>query len=206
MTRTKFEPINKEFSDKAHTAAQQLIYPEIFKCSLKKLEFETIRFERSERERTLDGKEAIDRIIRVEVEKLKAPLSFTVQERWRRMGYTNWKDLTITEWNYESNVPSELYKIKADLIVYGYYDEAKESFGEVIMVAVPDLKLALVLDSLPYTREKNKKKQSFLGFRFEDLNNAGLMAYWKKGPEHILLPERISRREKEVDELVNRRY
>jgi hypothetical protein len=54
---------------------------------------------------------------------LRAPLGFTIQERFRRPRYAEFQDLTLTEWNGNSNLPSELYKIRAGMFLYGYYSE-----------------------------------------------------------------------------------
>ena len=178
MARTKFTPENMDFSTKAHLAAQKLIYPSIFQCPQEKLSYEDVSLDISTRNHIFDKELGIDKIIHVEVG-LKYPLGFTVQERFRRPIYRNYKDLTITEWNYASNTLSELYKIIAGLLVYGYYDEGREIFHDAIAIEVTSFLLALSKNKLKYEILRNSKEQTFSACRFQDMTDIGIV-YWKQ--------------------------
>ena len=173
--RTVFEQKNADFSTWAHLAARRLIYPRIF--GTENLSFEDTSLTVSPRSQILDGEMAIDRIVRVHICNLGAPLVFTMQERFRTPGYAKWLDVTITEWNHASDLPSELYKINAGLFLYGYYDEVADTFLDAICLHTSSLLLALAHGRLVYRRQRNKKDQTFLGFSFSDLALSGIVAW-----------------------------
>ena len=89
----------------------------------------------------------------------------------------------MTEWNYASGKPSELHKTTAGLFVYGYYDEVRDMFVDAICVTLPELWFALSDGKLEYERHFNRKKQSFLAFRFENLDAAGGARFWMRKQE-----------------------
>jgi hypothetical protein len=153
------------------------LYPLIFDCPFENLEFKDTLLGTSERNNILDGEMAIDRVIDVTVKSLKCPLTFTIQERFRRPKYYKWQDVTITEWNNRSGLPSELYKITSGLFVYGYYDEIANKFLDAIVVPVPDLLLSIALEELNYTKSTNKKEQDFICITFRDLESRGLISF-----------------------------
>jgi hypothetical protein len=179
MARTIYQTANAEFSNRAHQSARHLIYPKIFNKASAQLEFEDTLLDMGERGRILDGEMGVDRIVKVTMPYLHAPLVFTVQERFRRPEFDKYKDLTITEWNNASNMPSELYKINAGLFVYGYFDETENIFTDAIVISVTDLLLAISRGLINYSTEYNKKCQYFLGFKFDHLEKAGVVVYWK---------------------------
>lgn len=188
MTATVFNQKDADFSNKAHIEARQLIYPQLFGAHPERLAFENVSFGASDRETVLDGEMGVDRIVRVTVQQLNAPLVFTVQERFRRPEFAAYRDLTITEWNHASNLPSELYKINAGLFLYGYYDEGERRFLDAIAIGVTDILLAITRGSIHYQRKPNKKQQTFLAFKFSDMDAAGVVRYWqaKSGPSEVI--------------------
>lgn len=176
--RTIYEPENADFSNSAHMAARRLLYPKIFHTSPEKLTYEDTLLHMSERGRVLDGEMGVDRIVRVTVPDLHAPLIFTIQERFRRPKFSKYKDLTITEWNSASDLPSELYKINAGIFLYGYYDEKLDKFIDAIAISVTDLLISMVKNQITYSKGGNKKQQSFFAFKFNDLKLANVVIYW----------------------------
>lgn len=176
--KTVYQPDNAAFSNRAHMAARVLLYPRIFHKPQAQLSFVDTLLDMGERERILDGEMGIDRIVKVTVPALHSPLVFTVQERFRRPQFAKYRDLTITEWNNASNLPSELYKINAGIFLYGYYDERTGSFIDAIAINVTDLLLVITRGEIRFTCERNKKQQNFLGFKFADLESAGVVIYW----------------------------
>jgi hypothetical protein len=177
MARTEYTKANGAFSDRAHEAAQDLLYPAIFNTERFNLEFESTMLNDGDHNTLLDGQMGIDRLVKVTVKSLPAPIEFAIQERFRRPEFMRYQDLTVTEWNHSSNLPSELYKIKAGLFLYGYYDEIKHLFGDAICVNVEGLKYALVTSNIIYERRRNPKRQSFLCFKFTHLTQAGIVIY-----------------------------
>lgn len=179
MSKTPYDQDNADFSDKAHESAQKQIYPKVFKVPFENLSFETTSLETSPRNEIMDGEMAIDRIVKVKIKCFRQALQFTIQERFRRPEHLKWKDITITEWNNNSNLPSELYKISSGLFVYGYYDLNTDNFIDVIVISVPTLLYNFVTDNLKYDKRKNKKNQDFIGIKFNDLDKSGCTLFWK---------------------------
>lgn len=173
--KTEFQQENQEFSDKAHNTAQMTIYPWYFGVSTQQLEFETTSVSMGGKAQILDGEMAVDRIVKVKVDYLKYPVEFTVQERFRRMEHSFWRDITITEWNHNSDLPSELYKLKSGIFVYGYYNDFNKTFGEVIVANTVSLIDAIVRNKVEFIRKMNKKNQTFLGFKFDELESKGII-------------------------------
>jgi hypothetical protein len=178
VARTIYECDNASFSNRAHKAARSKLYPQIFNVPASSLEFEDTLLGMNDRAQILDGEMGVDRIVRVSIRHLRAPLVFTVQERFRRPAFAKYKDLTVTEWNHASNLPSELYKINAGLFVYGYYDELQDVFTDAIAISVTDLLLAISRNRVNYHTERNRKEQTFLAFDFKSLESAGVIRYW----------------------------
>lgn len=180
--KTPYSLANAHFSNKAHEIAREKVYPALFGVSRAQLVFDkdTLLAD-SERGRVLDGQMAVDRIVRVKVMKLRQPLAFTVQERFRRPKWAHKRDVTITEWNHSTNQPSELYKLEANLFVYGYFDEQTGAFIEVVAVNTAALLQAIAANTVPYTFGKNpRSNQSFLALTFDALASHGLLAYHLK--------------------------
>jgi hypothetical protein len=173
--KTVFEQDNADFSTRAHMVARELIYPAIFETD--KLSFEDCTVGSTARGNILDGEMGVDRIVRVTVKNLPAPIVFTVQERFRKPEFARYRDITVTEWNYASNLPSELYKINAGLFLYGYYDDKKQLFLDAICLHTSCLLYAIVRHQISFGRKRNPKQQSFLTFGFDDLKDANTVAW-----------------------------
>lgn len=173
---TPYSKSNQSFSDSAHALAQTDAYPLIFGDS--QLSFEPLPPEQA---RTLDADMGTDRHVRVHVHGLRAPYSVLVQERFRRPKFADFQDITITEWNHNSGQQGELYKIKAEMFLYGYYDETANQFIEVIAFAVLPLKVKIAQGLIPYTQDTNpRSNQTFLCFKFDDLDNQHISVFRKK--------------------------
>lgn len=174
MTRTAYEAHNGAFTDRAHMAARNLIYPRILGVPQKYITYDRDQFNDSERGRILDGQLGIDLIVRQEVPGLRTALPYSVQERFRRMKFRGYQDVTITSWNNASDMPSELHKMCCDWFVYAYFDE--HDFWDVTVMDVHKFKNALRRGDLGYTTGKNKKQQDFLCFKINELRSAGVLA------------------------------
>ena len=183
---TPYSKENQEFTNRAHDAAQRLLYPSLFGVEQDQLSFECTSLGLGERQAFLDGQMAIDRIVKVQVPGLGLPLSFTVQERFRKPKYASFRDITITEWNLATDRPSELYKLNAGLFIYGYYDAIADRFIEAIAVDVPWLLIMFPLKLVDWSLQENPRtSQTFFCFKFDDLFTSGAVCgYWRSLCKH----------------------
>ena len=183
--RTPYSKDNAAFSERAHLAAQELVYPSIFKTTRDRLTFESTLVNDSAKGAVLDGDMAIDKIVKVTAihDLFKQPIQFTVQERFRRMKFMEWQDITVTEWNNRSGLPSELYKLAANLFVYGYYDSVTNTFGDAIALSVTNLLITLCDGRLKFAYKNNPRSdQDFIGIKFAAASQAGCVIYWQNAP------------------------
>ena len=192
MTYTPYSKKNGDFSNLAHLAAREVVYPQMFQRPRDTLDFEDTLLELNERGAALDGEMATDRIVKVtakprdKMQPFKQPIIFTVQERFRRPKYARYRDLTITEWNNQSNLPSELYKLAANYFVYGYFDRVQNLFIDVIAVNVPAVLLKLCNGEMPYRYGINpRSNQSFITLTFANLEKTGCMVYRQAKPDQL---------------------
>lgn len=179
---TPFSQGNQDFSDLAHEAAQSLIYPKVFGCDRSLMAFSRASVSEGGERAILDGQMAVDRLVAVTVPGLRGPVEHMVQERFRRTKYAHYRDITITEWNCDTNQKSELYKIKAGLFLYGYFDESRGEFGEVIVINTSALLFAISTGSLNIGRPRKNERsnQTFVSFSFADLHRAGVVEWDSK--------------------------
>lgn len=177
MSRTEFTKANADFSDLAHIAARMSIYPMFFETN--DIEYSNTTLSESLNNAVRDSEQAIDRICHVSIcdKWFTWPLKFTIQERFRRMRFRDFQDITLTVWNHASGLPSELYKIEADYFVYGYYDDIDKTLYDVVIVDVPELKRMIAKGMLGYKQGTNNKMQSFISIPFNSLRQAGLIVW-----------------------------
>jgi len=181
MTQTKYEIKNAEFSNMAHLAARDLIYPKLFGVDKSQIEYDNgTLLNESEKGKILDGEMGVDRIVRVSCKTLSGKITFTVQERFRRPMYSGFKDVTITEWNHTSNTPSELYKINAGIFLYAFFDENTNSFLDGIAFSVTNALVGITKKTLPFSPPRmNKKQQTFIGIKYKALLDAGCALWYQ---------------------------
>lgn len=178
---TPYSQANRAFSDKGHLCAQAAIYPLIFPNS--SLQFVPLP---EEQVRTLDADMGTDRHVLVKVHSLREAFSVLVQERFRRARFADFQDVTITEWNHNSNLPAELYKIKAEMFLYAYYDEMSDSFLEAIALSMLALKVKIAQGSIAHDPELNtRSNQTFLGFKFDELESHHITVFRKKWARQV---------------------
>lgn len=178
MARTVYEKRNAHFSNVAHELARRILYPQLFGTSDLEYEDGTL-LQESERGAILDGEMGVDRIVKVGVNKLAEPLTFTIQERFRRPQFARYRDVTITEWNHASGMPSELYKINAGIFLYGYVNHpgTPTGFIEAIAINTTGLLHQVSCNKIPWSLEQNKKRQTFMAYKFHELQKAGLVMF-----------------------------
>ena len=156
-------------SKRASIAAQSQFYPLLFPNRV--LKFEDVT------KTVADLEYAIDVQVAVDAPHLRAPLRFSVQERWRTdLGAMQWGDVTVTEWNLDTGQPSELHKLAAHLFVYGFYDKEEDKIVAAAAVEVARMLRALSLGKLAPTR-KLRGDQSFLAFALDELESVGAVIF-----------------------------
>lgn len=160
---TEFSRENFEFTKSAHLAAREQIYPKLFPNARRLQYVDTTKA-------TEDLKYAVDCIVAVTVDGFRAPLKFFVQERWREPKYIPMQDVTVTEWNTKTDLPSELHKIAAHYFVYGYYERSTNKIVEAVIVNVPQMLKGLADGAIKYTGEERiSKDQDFIGISWDEL-------------------------------------
>lgn len=174
MVQTHFDDDHSEFSERAHKAAVRQVYPELFGDAPEdSIIVKSPAHLASDEDRKLDLGFKVDRVFESEFDDFRGNVPITVQERFRKPKYRNYRDMTITEYNTHSDHESELHGLWANLFVYGYYDDAEDEIVEAIVVSIPRLFIALSNREIDYTRNTNPKYQDFISFKFSDLHDIG---------------------------------
>lgn len=170
--RTAFSAERMSFTKRGHLAARQQFYAPMF-------DHLPVTFEDTVGTvRDLDY--AVDCIAAVTVDGLRAPLRFSIQERWREPEAMRFGDITVTEWNLPTDQPSELHKLGAHLFVCGFYDSGNDLIVAGVAVDVAVLLHAVARGAIPYVRRSRPGgDQRFLAFTVPDLRNIGAVVYQK---------------------------
>ena len=171
---------NGEFSDRCHMLARKLFYPDMFEVDPSNITFENTTIGNGERANILDGELAVDRTITVDRNNGLMPMMKYIQERFRRPDSSKYRDLTITEWNHNSGLPSELYKLKGGYFIYGYANHPANptNFIEVVSCMVQPMVSAIENKQIQFIRKPNPRTgQTFICLKFDDLKAAGLIYY-----------------------------
>lgn len=177
MTRTRFNKNNKGFTERAHEAARKQVYPEFFQSDVP-LNIENTDRGDCKEHNILDRSLGIDVRVHADVEALGQTVPLHIQERFRRPSYRKFQDLTITKFNHASGEESELSKIAAQWLIYGYYDDTVNEIQEAICVNVPILARRIASNQIDYKDKKqNEKKQAFISIDFDELQRAGVLSF-----------------------------
>lgn len=183
INRTYYDKSNGRFSLKAHMSAKEKIYPKIFPHG-------TIKSIKHENGSKADLREKID--VKVIVEQNGIEVCYTIQERWRRVEYANKRDVTITAYNNESGIAAEFYKGEMHFVLYGYWDEKKDEFGEVIFCNFPAMRYKQLIGTLYPGRKINPKGQDFFTYHFSVLRNKDCVEWSNFELKKQLLPQSAS--------------
>lgn len=167
MPRTVFSRERFAFTQRAHAAARQQLYPLMYPGGVA---FHDV----TKTARDLDY--AIDCELDVTVTGLRGPVRIGVQERFRTPQNLHYGDVSITEWNLATDRPSELHKLGAHMFVYGFYDAERDHICLAVAVDVGLLQWALAHDELAYER-RYRGDQSFVVFKFAALRDLGAVLY-----------------------------
>lgn len=177
--RTPYSLENQRFSDAAHAAARGQVYPDVFGVRASAIEWVDHHVGDGGVSAVLDGQLGIDRTAKVSRGGCLGSFDTIIQERFRRMEYAVHRDITITEVNRLTGHLSEMYKLKAGIFTYGYFDNASTCFGEVVVVNVEMLVDAIVRERVRVGRKVNPRTdQTFLTVRIESLLDVPGMVRW----------------------------
>lgn len=194
MSKTRFDEQRKLKTERAHDAAETQVYPHLFKEDV------TIRFTPTDRQENkihevMDGQLGIDLKIEVDASLVDQPIPLYVQERFRDPDYRSYQDLTITKYNNASDRVSEVSKIAAHWIVYGYYESTLHEIQEAICVNVPILARRLIGGDVDIDEKENDKDQDFIGVPFNTLDEIGALVCHLNRTESVKHPITIDNRE-----------
>lgn len=182
-------PLNEKYyidSKIAHKSAIEKIYPKIWPNS----KVTPIHQDGND----ADKVDKIDVIVTIENPGHSYPFKTTIQERWRSPGYSNFRDITITAVNTNSGKPAEFYEGRFEYMLYGYYDQINDKFGEVVFVNFPRLRQMFSSGLIVKGDGNNggEKNQDFFTFRFDELIKFGCVDWSNvKGFEKQLPPYKV---------------
>jgi len=174
MTKTEFSEQNKGFTESAHHAARKQFYPELFKNDTQ-ITYENTDRGSSKIHNVLDRKLGIDLCLYVSNDELDQKIPLYIQERFRRPKYRRYQDLTITKFNNKSGEVSEVSKMAAQFMVYGYYDSTLSEIQEAVCVNVPILARNIADKNISTGQNQNDKKQDFITVGFDELDRIGAL-------------------------------
>lgn len=175
--RTEFDDRNKSFTDAAHQAAKEQVYPHLFNDESVEVSFQSVAADGASDANWLDLQQGVDVVVDAYVPALGGTVPVYVQERFRRPKWRSEQDITITKHNHASDVPSELSKIAAQQFIYGYYEPTLDEVQEAVCVNVPVLLRAIADGDLCYDKQQNPKRQDFLTIGFDELREHGALAF-----------------------------
>lgn len=193
--RTEFDEVNKAFTDRAHEAAKEQVYPHLFKNSDVELSVESVAKENDSASKALDLSYGIDVVVTADIPELGACIPVYVQERFRRPKWRDEKDITVTKHNNASGEPSELTKIAAQQFIYGYYEPTLDEVQEAICVNVPVLLRQIADGMVSWGEKQNPKEQDFVTIDFSTLHEEGAAAFHLDRTESQKRPVCVDRRQ-----------
>ena len=184
------------WSGKAHNLAEKNgLYSSIFP-NASKITFECTDMmmnEKNTRCQILDGELKIDYIGKLIIPNhrfySKIPRCVYIQERWRTPENRHHRQITLTEFNRGTDIPSELFNIGAQFMLYGYCAQAFGEIGEppkdplditeAIFINVGSLIEAVINETIHIVKEDcGRKRQDFVAVNFNDLRNSGIARWY----------------------------
>lgn len=196
MSRTEYNPQNKDFTERAHDKARKQVYPHLFPDAIN-LSYINVDRGKSKVHNVLDRQLGIDLKIEATTPLFDdQPIPIYVQERFREPQYREFQDLTVTKYNNASERVSEVSKIAAQWIVYGYYESTLDEIQEAICVNVPILARELIEGGVDIAEEQNEKEQDFIGIPFKKLDELGALVLHINRIESTQHPIKVDNRQK----------
>ena len=172
---------NRILSIKGHMLARQQVYPLLFGSSDITYEyFGYLELTADPRAIHYDAEQGIDLLVSVRCGGMNYP--FTVQERFRRMRFVEYDDVTVTEWLCST--------VMADFLVYGVLDtddpieNPPQKILKSVVLDMSKVRLELLKGNLPFKRKINSRDGiPFLVLSIEDLLGQGCVLLIRKETE-----------------------
>lgn len=193
--KTRFDEKNKDFTDRAHEAAREQVYPHLFSGDERITDFTWTAAEERGFLKELDTQYGVDLIIHVDVPEVGVNVPVYVQERFRRPEYRHNQDITVTTVNNASGQPSELGKIAAQQFVYGYYEPRLGEIQEAVCVNVPVMLRQIIDGRLVSGSKQNEKQQDFITIPFDELKESGALSLHLDRTQSSSAPVVVDQRE-----------
>jgi hypothetical protein len=164
-------PKRYTFSHMGHEAAVDKIYKPFFGDSsvITDMTGETNR---------LDTHFGIDYVVEVKNPQLRSTVDIWVQERWRTLPSQKYQDITLIEFNNYSGNLAEIYKSKAQVMIYGYLSDDHGVISQAVVVDLAAVMVRIAMGKIPFgLRKNNQVNQTFIHVSIADLRAAGLISY-----------------------------
>lgn len=177
MLATPYEPTNQAKSNRGHELAKRVLYPMLFGVPSSSIEYQRTAATAPGILGHLDGTFAVDALAYVNYGG-RQPFMFGIQERFREPIYDQYQDVTVTEFNNNSGLPSELYKMIAQYFVYGILDNTTQPkrFLRVHVVDAARMRLYRGKGMLHNINGNvNWKNQDFEAYKLSQLRDLGLI-------------------------------
>lgn len=124
------------FSDRAHEVAVRTCYSYLLNLPLAHMHIQKASHHD-------DSKRGIDYTAHVLTKNGSIPL--TIQERWRHISKVKYQELTIRVTG-KTGANSELNFLEADYMIYGVFDDKRDSIAKALLVNLPALKMYMALN------------------------------------------------------------
>lgn len=176
--RQNITPSNKgvfvkqfSFSGKGHLTAIDPVYKEFFGKTCDVIDV-------TGKDSYLDTHMGVDYLVNVKNPRLQTTVEIWVQERFRTLRYQHYQCITLIECNKDSGHLSEIYKTKAQYLVYGYYDDQNNVLSQAVVVNLAGLVRKIAMSQVQFDIiHNNTTNQNFISVKFDELRKHNLIEF-----------------------------
>lgn len=176
--RQNITPSNKgvfvkqfSFSGKGHLTAIDPVYKEFFGKTCEVIDV-------TGKDSYLDTHMGVDYLVNVKNPRLQTTVEIWVQERFRTLRYQHYQCITLIECNKDSGHLSEIYKTKAQYLVYGYYDDQNNVLSQAVVVNLAGLVRKIAMSQVQFDIiHNNTTNQNFISVKFDELRKHNLIEF-----------------------------
>lgn len=159
------------FSGKGHLTAIDPVYKQFFGQECEVMDV-------TGSDNPYDTNIGVDYIVDVKNPRLQTSVEIWVQERFRTLRYQHYQCVTLIECNKNSGHLSEIYKTKAQYLVYGYYDDTTNTLAQAVVVNLPSLVRKIAMNQIKFEIiHNNTTNQNFISVKFEELKKHNLIEF-----------------------------
>ena len=120
----------------------------------------------------------VDYLVNVKNPRLQTTVEIWVQERFRTLRYQHYQCITLIECNKDSGHLSEIYKTKAQYLVYGYYDDQNNVLSQAVVVNLAGLVRKIAMSQVQFDIiHNNTTNQNFISVKFDELRKHNLIEF-----------------------------